>query len=141
MRKLAILAAAFAALALPGGALALDANPIDGVWKGAYECGQGSTGLTLTLEGNADGTITGSFEFYPRPNNPYVATGSFQVRGYMSDGYNFTLNGSQWISQPYNYSMVNLSGRITREKEGGPLLLFGNVLGASGCTQFYADKQ
>lgn len=25
-------------------------TPISGVWKGAYECGQGSTGLTLTID-------------------------------------------------------------------------------------------
>lgn len=140
--RIAVLTAALALLALPGGALALDANPLDGVWKGAYICGQGPTGLTLTLDGHADGRITGTFEFWPKPNNPYAASGSFRIEGTVADDQTFTLRGVQWISQPYNYSMIDLRGKMYRgEKPGDPLNLFGEILGGSGCTQFLVDKQ
>ena len=141
MRRLATLCAA-AVLGLPTTAFAIDANPLDGVWVGVYECGQGPTSLTLTLDGHADGRVTGSFAFGPRHNNPNIAAGSFRIEGSVASDQYFTLNGVQWISQPYNYSMVGIRGRMFRGKNPGePMYLFGDILGGSGCTQFVADKQ
>ncbi|RYF93160.1 MAG: hypothetical protein EON95_09880 [Caulobacteraceae bacterium] len=142
MRRLVLICAAVTLLGLPTAALAIDANALDGTWAGAYECGQGPASLTLTLDGDANGRITGTFSFGPRPNNPYIAAGSFRLEGSAAADQSFTLNGVQWISQPYNYSMVGIRGRLfTGEKPGDPLKLFGDILGGSGCTKFYADKQ
>lgn len=137
-----IAAAALALTLLATPALAIDANALDGVWVGAYECGQGPTSLTLTLDGHADGRVTGTFAFGPRPNNPYVASGSYRIAGSVAPDQTFTLTGVEWISQPYNYSMVGIRGKLyTGEKPGDPLNLFGDIVGGSGCTQFFADKQ
>lgn len=142
MRLPTALAALVMLAALPGRALALDANVFDGEWKGAYICGQGPTGLTLTLDGHADGRITGTFSFWPKSNNPGVASGSYRIEGSVNADQSFTLRGVQWISQPYDYSMVGLSGKIFRgQNPGDPLNLFGSIVGGSGCDQFYADKQ
>jgi hypothetical protein len=138
----AALAAAVALSALPASALAIDANPLDGVWEGVYVCGQGPTRLTLTLDGHADGRITGTFAFGPRHNNPYIAAGSFRVEGSVASDQVFTLNGVQWIEQPYNYSMIGIRGRMYKGKNpGDPLNLFGDMLGGNGCTNFSVDKQ
>lgn len=141
-RRLAAFAAAVCLSALASPALAIDANALDGVWAGAYECGQGPTSLTLTLDGDANGRVTGTFNFGPRSNNPNIASGSYRIEGTVAPDQTFTLNGVQWISQPYDYSMVGIRGKLyAGEKPGDPLNLFGDIIGGSGCTQFYADKQ
>ncbi|HYE45350.1 MAG TPA: hypothetical protein VEA44_06205 [Caulobacter sp.] len=142
MRQFAILLAAAAVSALPVSARAVDANPYDGTWTGFYECGQGSTSLSLTLDGDASGQITGTFAFGPTRGNPNVASGSYRVAGSIGADGKFRLKGVQWIQQPAGYGMVGLHGKgyLNPKTAGGPPVLFGDIIG-SGCTQFALEKQ
>jgi hypothetical protein len=134
MRHLAAVATALALLApLP----ALAAEKIDGVWEGAYVCGQGKTALTLTLDGDADGRVAGTFAFGPRSDNPGVPRGRYVVEGNIDSSGHFTLRGVRWMEQPTDYAMVDLKGRAyTSSRPGEQDVLKGTLTGAPGCTEF-----
>ena len=136
---------AFAALALLATASALPAaaqdHPLDGVWEGAYECQQGKTGLTLTLDATPGGQVTGTFAFWPRAENPSVPRGSFRVAGTVTPDGQLRLNGVTWIVQPADYAMVNLSGVVRRGGAGSADAMLGDVSGAPSCTRWAARRK
>jgi len=139
MRNLAAVATTLALLApLP----ALAAEKIDGVWEGAYVCGQGKTALTLTLDGDADGRVAGTFAFGPRSDNPGVPRGRYVVEGNITPKGQFTLRGVRWLEQPTDYAMVDLKGgAYNSANPGGPDVLTGTLTGAPGCTEFAAERK
>ncbi len=125
-----------AALALPAAASAADASLLDGVWHGGYTCQQGRTFLRLTLDGSADGRVTGTFFFssaaWSTGENRTVPDGSFKVEGRLEDDWSLTLRGVSWIQQPPGYGMVDLVGGVKRDAKGP--FLKGTVSGAPECT-------
>lgn len=125
-----------AALALPGAVAAADASLLDGVWEGGYTCAQGKTFLRLTLDGMADGRVTGTFFFssagWAGGQNLTVPDGSFRVEGRLEEDSSLTLRGVSWIQQPAGYGMVDLIGGVRRDAKG--LFLKGRVTGAPACT-------
>lgn len=131
------LAAVLAALALPAAA---QDHPLDGTWEGAYTCGQGKTGLTLTLDSTPEGQVSGTFAFWPRGDNPGAARGSFTIEGGITPDGALSLRGVRWLVQPSGYGMVNLEGRAYRDPAGGPDTLMGQVTGLAGCTEWAARK-
>ncbi|MDO9338873.1 MAG: hypothetical protein Q7T61_20965 [Caulobacter sp.] len=134
--RLPALAAALALTAAVLPDLARAAEKIDGVWKGNYECAQGKTALTLTLDGDADGDIDGTFAF-----DFQGVSGSYRLRGVITPDGELKLNPTTWISQPDGYGMVGLAGRAyDRSREGQPDALFGDVTDPS-CGKFAAAKQ
>lgn len=137
MKRLILAALAIAAAAVAQPAAAGD-HPLDGVWEGAYDCGQGRTGLTLTLDATPSGQVTGVFDFWPRSDNPSVPRGSFRVEGTISQAGQLQLHGVSWISQPYNYSMVGLQGTVYR---GSPDSMLGDVTGAPSCSRWAAKRK
>ncbi|HRD26954.1 MAG TPA: hypothetical protein PLO65_01500 [Caulobacter sp.] len=130
------LAALAAVVATP--ALAIDANVIDGVYTGGYRCAQGVTFLELTVDGDRDGSVRAVFRFnsatWNGGENRTVPEGKFAMAGRLNDQGQIVLQGSYWILQPRDYAMVNLAGLVTRE--GGSLVVAGNVGGAPSCTTF-----
>lgn len=101
-------------------------------WRGTYTCGQGQTGLEITLRPVGRGTVAGTFSFYPVPSNPSVPRGCFRVTGRMDQTGRFETSAGQWVRQPPGYQSVNLSGQIGAN--GG---WSGRVVGAGGaCTSF-----
>lgn len=139
MKHLAI-AAALAATAFALPAAAQD-HPLDGVWEGAYQCGQGRTGLTLTLDARPGGQVTGTFAFWPRSDNPYVARGSFRIAGSVAPKGELQLRGVSWIEQPANYSMIDLTGAVYRGDNGAIDSMLGDIVGGSGCTRWAAERR
>lgn len=134
-----IIAAFAAAFALP---VAAQDHPVDGTWEGAYDCPQGRTGLTLTLDATSAGQVTGVLAFWPRSDNPYVARGSFRVAGTVSNTGELRLNGVSWIEQPPNYVMIGLTAKVMRYNPGGPIdSMLGDVVSSTGCTGWAASKQ
>lgn len=133
--SLALLAAVFAWPA------AAQDHPLDGVWEGAYQCPQGRTGLTLTLDATPAGQVTGTFAFWPRPDNPSVAQGSFRLAGSIGPKGQLQLRGVTWIEQPAGYGMVNLGGAVYKGESGGPDSMLGDVLDAPGCTRWAAKRR
>ena len=105
-----------------------------GTWKGGYDCGQGLTGLTLTVLDTGDDNVEATFAFYEIPENPGVPSGSYRLEGGYAD-HGLTLDGVEWIEQPDGYVMVGLeSDFITR-----PSHFAGKVLDPS-CTAFLLEK-
>lgn len=130
--RLAILAAALTLVALPAAA----AERIDGTWEGNYECAQGKTRLTLVLDGDANGDVTGEFRFWSDSGS-----GSFRLTGTITSDGDLKLNPTTWISRPDGWETVGLTGRAyNRSSEGKPDVLWGDVTN-SRCGKFVAERK
>jgi hypothetical protein len=103
---------------------------VSGVWTGSYVCGQGTTGVRLTIKSTTSGVVEGAFEFFPTPDNPTVPAGSFAVKGSYVAG-KMVLAGEKWINRPRGYEMVGLSGTFSGEARS----FSGRVL-YPGCSTF-----
>lgn len=109
---------------------------IEGRWKGAYECAQGVTRLTLTISRDAQGTLNAGFQFWV--GDVY---GSYRMRGAFSEAGELKLNPTIWITRPEGYEMVGLAGQAeNRSAEGKPDLLVGDVT-ERGCGRFALERQ
>jgi hypothetical protein len=88
---------------------------LTGAWRGAYACGQGVTGLTLTIETDAYG-LTATFDFYAVRDNPHVPTGRFRMVGtYDSRARVLVLHPREWIVQPPGYFPVGMKAHVDLE--------------------------
>lgn len=125
-------------------AAAADANIIDGVYTGAYICGQGPTFLELTVDSDQAGNVQATFRFnsgeWEGGRNLTVPPGKFAMSGRYQYGGKMALFGDRWIQQPANYGMVNLDGVIQRNSEG-KLVYYGQVTGAPSCTEFRVTRR
>ncbi len=105
------------------------------VWRGAYQCAQGMTGVTLTLLLLPGGKAQGLFEFYPLDANPGVPKGCFEMSGVMDSRRHLTLAPGPWRRQPPGYVTVGLTGQ-----EIDAYRLVGTVEGP-GCAGFALVRQ
>jgi hypothetical protein len=107
------------------------AGPETRTWRGSYSCGQGETGLEVTLRSLGQDRLEGTMSFFPLPTNPGVPRGCYRVTG-QADAATRTiqLRGGEWVRQPPGYHVVDLSGRI-----GADHSISGQVL-SEGCGQF-----
>lgn len=102
------------------------------VWEGTYDCAQGETGLTLSLDPAADGTASALFHFYEAPGNPGVPEGCFTMSGTLDRATGaFDFQAGRWLLQPWFYVGVDLHGAL---RDGGTAL-HGTVARA-GCRTF-----
>ncbi|WP_413989442.1 hypothetical protein ACMDCR_26310 [Labrys okinawensis] len=85
---------------------------LTGTWKGSYVCGQGLTGLTLSVNKQDGAALLGTFHFYPLPSNPAAKEGCFAVAGHIFEDKRVFIGASTWITQPKDYITVDLEGRI-----------------------------
>ena len=92
---------------------AADQVPLHSEWTGKYVCGQGSTGLRLTIESHPSGEAIATFEFGPIPENPTVPVGAYQLKGRLrmtpDGGLEARFVPDQWLNQPSGYMMVGLT--------------------------------
>ncbi len=80
---------------------------IAGSWYGVYKCGSVSEmWLDLAKDGN---DIWGTMRFRTGDGT----TGSFKMVGKIAMAGNFYLEGVEWVRQPDNFTMVDLSGEIS----------------------------
>lgn len=105
-------------------------GPETRTWRGSYSCGQGDTGLEVTLRPLGQGRLEGTLSFFPLPANPGVPRGCYRVTGQADPTGGVELRGGQWVRQPPGYYMVDLRGRI-----GADSGFSGQVIGGS-CSQF-----
>ncbi|MGW2590344.1 hypothetical protein ACWCXC_08750 [Streptomyces sp. NPDC001515] len=115
-------------------------SPVTGEWRGSYFCGQGHTGLTLTISQDDSG-LTATFDFYPLASNPDVPRGSFAMQGTYADA-RMNLYGDHWIDEPEDYLMVGLSAEVAGKT---PHKITGSVTDPDGkasdsCTTFTVEK-
>ena len=85
------------------------------LWNGRYECAQGITGLSLTLDLQVGGIATAVFDFGPVPENPSIPSGRYLMTGSFlegRDGTSLMLSPDRWIAQPPGYVMVGLTASI-----------------------------
>lgn len=88
------------------------AGPQTRTWRGSYVCGQGESGLEVTLRPLGQGRLAGTLSFFPLPANPTVPRGCFRVTGQADAAGGIELRGSQWVRRPPDYHMIDLSGRL-----------------------------
>ena len=114
------------------------ASVLNGNWTGTYRCGQGKTGLNLAMKHSGkQRKVNAIFSFYPIPSNPSVPSGSFEMTGnYNKRSKRLTLIAGEWISQPFGYFTVDMSGRISDDYQS----FAGNVI-FSGCSFFRLTKE
>jgi hypothetical protein len=106
---------------------------LEGVWEGEYTCGQGNTGLRLTIKAPDGRTLPAVFEFFPLPDNPSAAKGSFTMLGGVNAAGKLVFKQQGWIDQPAGYVMVDL--QVTSPIEGSVDALSGDML-ADQCKGF-----
>jgi hypothetical protein len=97
-----------------GSAVAQDVD-LTGYWRGTYRCGQGLTGVNLTIRQGFGSAFDAVFHFYAVPQNPGVPTGCFRMRGRIDPytrQFNLTSDDSQWIIRPPDYIVANASGTV-----------------------------
>jgi hypothetical protein len=94
-------------------AQAPDYDRLIGVWKGRYRCGQGLTGVTVTLHDKAADGPSGIFEFYPIPENPDIPSGSYTVHAAYDPATGaLRLEPLRWISMPPGYELAAFDGVV-----------------------------
>jgi hypothetical protein len=97
-----------------------------GTWNGEYTCGQGDTGLKLTVKAPESGALPATFEFFPLAGNPSAKKGSYTVIGAISPAGQLVFKQQQWIDQPEGYVMVDLA--VTSPLTADAAQLSGDVL-------------
>jgi len=124
-------AAVVALIALSSASMGAGAQgAITGTWQGVYECPQGPTGLTLTIEGDTPHALKGNFRFYPTPDNARPARGDYEVAiSFDPASLRIEVQGTRWIDQPPGYEFANLRGVLQGRQ------LIGTVENA-GCGAF-----
>ena len=97
-----------------------------GTWEGEYTCGQGNTGLKLTIRSPQGGAAPTTFEFFPVAGNPAAKKGSYAMIGAISPAGQLVFKQQQWIDQPPGYVMVDLA--VTSPLSPDASQLSGDVL-------------
>lgn len=128
----ALYAAAALAMVAPAPHSVAWAQGAAGAWQGRYVCGQGTTGLLLTVRAAGESDVEALFRFYPVKGNPGVPEGCFEMSGrYDPATREVSLSAGQWLLRPPGYITVDLSGTLSAD--GGTLS--GTVHGPL-CTRF-----
>ena len=114
-----------------GGIGAQEVDMLSGIWTGTYECAQGLTAMTLSIEGESG---HGVFEFGPLKSNKSVPKGSYEFTVVANRG-GYTFEPGEWIVRPENYVPVRLSGQLSPDQ----MQLHGTVE-FQGCSTFEANR-
>jgi hypothetical protein len=110
-------------------------EPYVGVWRGAYTCYQGLTGMVVVLERRDDGTIDGVMHFYPTEGgSAAVPRGAYTVRLLMVEKHMF-IRPQSWLDRPEGYETVPMAGYVNKNTG-----LFEGRMLFSGCTDFVLAK-
>jgi hypothetical protein len=130
--------------ALPENVPYVDSNPtrLVGEWMGRYTCrSQGPTSATLTITKAHMGTshddhrLDGVFSFYPSPDNPGVAAGSYRVMGTYDDAtQQATFSPGAWQQQPIGYTSHPFIAYFDLQRERVSMIFQETT----GCTSFEA---
>jgi hypothetical protein len=112
---------------------------LEGTWEGTYTCGQGETGLKLTIgKATASGKAADvTFDFFPTAGNSSVPTGSYEMGlEYSPSAGALMFTPVKWIQQPDGYEMVPLIVQGTP----GPDKMTGKVM-SDACTTFTVTRK
>lgn len=113
-------------------AAATAATAMSGDWEGSYTCGQGLTGLDLTIQSSGTtNALKAVSTFYPLPGT-HAPVGVYDMTGTYHSASRIVLNFSRWIHQPPGYVPVGLVGALSGGKFSGTV---------TGCSTFSVQKQ
>ncbi len=104
-------------------------------WRGTYTCGQGLTGVEVTLRPSGQGTLEGTFSFFPTATNPSAARGCYNVTASVDPNtQRMRTRAGSWVNQPSGYSTVDLDGVVASDQSWA-----GQVLGGA-CSSFQVQR-
>jgi hypothetical protein len=115
-----------------------------GQWRGEYQCQWDRIGFTLEItdldagadDADAENGLDAVFSFFPLPDMPALAPGSFAMTGdYDPRDGTIILKSGDWIEQPSELPRHDLSGRA--EIGGGAI---SGRIETSGCSDFYLAR-
>lgn len=101
-----------------------DASRLSGTWVGQYECGQGLTGMSLSITGNGE-AVNATWNFYGVIENPDNSLGSAKYSGSYDFENNLSLSGVAWINKPDGHVMPVISGKANAQQNE----ILGNICG------------
>jgi hypothetical protein len=109
-------------------------NLWNGVWRGAYNCGDGIIQMQLSIETDESGMASALFEFAApdergTATGPWVPLGSFTMSGQIGDDGSFSLRPGSWVKPAYRFDTVGLSGQMVHAGE-----VQASIVGASCST-------
>lgn len=81
-------------------------------WIGYYITNQGKMSSRLKIISVRNKKVKAIFEFWPHPDNPGTARGSYEMIGEISPEYTLTLVGTRWIKHPPRYQFFNFSATV-----------------------------
>jgi len=118
-----------------------DGRTVVGEWVGTYTCGQGLTGLTLTIADASPTSARALFHFYADPSNPRVPIGCFTMDGSYdpADG-RLRLTGQDWLVRPSGYQVVSFDGIVDAEGKHFEGIVAGKRAPLRGCTTFHLAR-
>lgn len=109
-----------------------------GIWDGEYTCGQGNTGLLLTIKPPQGEQLPATFAFFPLASNPSAKQGSYTMVGTLAERGKLVFKQQQWIDQPPGYVMIDLA--VTSPLAPDTTSLSGDVL-MDNCKGFSVRKR
>lgn len=104
-------------------------DQLAGKWTGTYVCGQGQTGLKVTIKDwVSEKEMSGEFHFYPLDaTNKRAAEGKFEIFvSYNPSSKNIVARPGPWIEKPSGFFTVGFRGNV----KGGDIV---GVIDSSGC--------
>lgn len=106
-------------------------------YTGSYWCAQGKTAMTLVVDSVDGDDVSFVFSFdFAGSSSSQAAAGSFLMKGSFDKKVDrLALRPLRWIEQPPGYSMVDLTGNVSRT--GG----ISGVVGGPGCTTFQVTPE
>ena len=97
-------------------------------WTGMYNCAQGVSALTLTVQPTGPANeATALFHFKADKSNPGVPEGCFAMSGTF-DARHLRLHATDWLLQPPGYVTVDLAADVSPDGQS----VSGTVIGP-GC--------
>lgn len=117
-----------------------------GTFTGFYECTQGITGMTLSIEATGDGQAKAFLEFYEiEQSTESIPTGSYYVDGIY--GFNnsedprptlfFSAGTANWHEQPQNYQATDM---YSYAREFMNPYEYSGLFDTEGCTVFVLER-
>lgn len=134
MKKIMILLIIFFSTSLVNAQSTYD---LQGTWMGYYDCGQGRTGVRLIINEIKNNKFSGYWEFFPYYSNysKNVGIGVTKVSGEFYSSDNVKINLTEFVYNPYNYTLVNIQASLN-----GTSSMKGKMLHSS-CGDFVVEKQ
>jgi hypothetical protein len=108
------------------------------VWHGRYTCGQGESGVDVSLTQMTDsGAIRGTFSFFNLPRMHNTQPGSFAVTGQFDSSANILrVDPAGWINQPAGWTALGFTASPNADWSH----MEGNITGFRGCGQIFLDR-